>query len=391
MAKPQVLCSADVVLDYSASSQLVALGADAAPGPITGWRWTILSVPPGSQAHVGSKGSFVDGVATVQAPNLLCDAGVDGGYTVQCVASNADGDSDPFTDKRDGQQAVVVRTQTHRLWLPGDYLFDWGEKYLNPTLRLLESLVGGGGGEPEPFWEWNGEDVSEFTIHDGNQVASFDVERVLMGGVPWIMIEASTGCGGSDWWDWAVILAAEGVVPPSPNYYLIADILFPGQDSARAIVGVRGDFSSFPSAMYGYVNAVNFEMPNGMGAEARLWALRGGANFDIARQTLEDSPYQNIYDNPAPGLGGRYHCGAEGDSVVNVLVHWGGKDDMLALDQGFIGGKFPASTAAGVPFIGVHGWIGTSPSVVISNIRAYEYRARPGAGSGDDTNWPGVE
>jgi hypothetical protein len=144
MTIPHVISNADVVLSYLPLSQSVVLGATASPGPIVGWRWTILSVPPGSYAHVGTKGSFVNGTASIQNPTLLCDASIDGGYTVQCVATNADGDSDPFIDRKEGQQAVIVRTSAHQLWLPGDYLYDWGEKYLNPTLRRVESLLGGG-------------------------------------------------------------------------------------------------------------------------------------------------------------------------------------------------------------------------------------------------------
>jgi hypothetical protein len=141
MAIPQVICSADVVLDHSASAQAASLGAEASPGPITAWRWTILAVPEGSTAHIGSKGSFTDGIATAQNPTLLCDAGIDGGYTVQCMATNADGDSDPMEDREEGQQLVIVRTEAAGLWLPGDYSYDWGRTYLDKTLRALETHV----------------------------------------------------------------------------------------------------------------------------------------------------------------------------------------------------------------------------------------------------------
>lgn len=387
MAVPQVVCNADVVLSYSASPQSVVLGALAAPSPITGWRWTILSVPPGSQAHAGSKGSFTDGVATVQNPTLLCDGGVDGGYTIQCVATNADGNSDPFTDRRDAQQAVIVRTQAHQIWLPGDYLFDWGEKYLNPTLRRLESLVGSGGGGEEPFWEWNGEDLSEFEVYVGSQVSDYSVDRILLGGMPWIELSIQVGCGGGNFQDWTVGLLAEGVVPPSANYYLVADVLFEEETFTRALLGVRVTQVGMKGAAYtGYMAGINFEPGNGDGAENRIWALRESYVESMLRQQLERSP--RWYADISPPFGGTYRVGAEGDAETDVLVHFSGRDEMHALDKG---GKYPAIVAAGSPFIGAFGFIGSYNNVLIGNIRAYEYRARAGAGTGSDSDWPGIE
>ena len=140
MAKPVVTCNVDVVLEHSASPQTVALGATASGFP-TSWLWTMLFVPLGSTANVGAKGSFTDGASTAQNPSMIADANVDGGYTLQCVATNGDGDSDPLLDRCGGQQAVIVRTEHQRLTLPGDFLYDWGEKYINPTLRTLEGAT----------------------------------------------------------------------------------------------------------------------------------------------------------------------------------------------------------------------------------------------------------
>ncbi|MCU0913029.1 MAG: hypothetical protein MUC88_00525 [Planctomycetes bacterium] len=137
MAKPVVTCGADQVLSYSASPRTVGLTATATGSPIY-WRWDILSVPPGSTANVGTHGDFVDGVATVQNPDLEIDGAVDGAYCVQCRATNSEGESDPASDKAGGQQIVMVRTELGQVWLPPDYAFDWGERYLNPTLRALE-------------------------------------------------------------------------------------------------------------------------------------------------------------------------------------------------------------------------------------------------------------
>jgi hypothetical protein len=197
MANPQVLCDADVVLAYDPLSRDTVLGADASPGPIIGWRWTILSVPPGSQAHVGVKGSFTDGVATVQNPTLVCDGGIDGGYTIQCVATNADGDSDPSVDRRDAQQAVIVRTNLQQLYLPGDYLYDWGEKYVNPTLRLLEAA----GGSVDQFTEltdcpssYSGQDGKLVVVEESTSELVFQGLVDLISGVDGIVV-ANTGEG----------------------------------------------------------------------------------------------------------------------------------------------------------------------------------------------------
>ena len=47
MAAPKITCSADVVLSYSGSTQIANLSA-VADQVVTGFTWTILSVPPGS-------------------------------------------------------------------------------------------------------------------------------------------------------------------------------------------------------------------------------------------------------------------------------------------------------------------------------------------------------
>jgi hypothetical protein len=157
MAKPQVACATDVVVSYDVSARLISLGAAATNTPILEWKWTILAVPPGSSAHVGTKGDFVDGISAVQNPDLLIDAAIDGGYTLQCEARNADGWSEAFIDRRDAQQLIIVRTNVGQLWLPGDYAYDWGELYLNQTLRRLAAIVIG---HHETHENSGGDDIS---------------------------------------------------------------------------------------------------------------------------------------------------------------------------------------------------------------------------------------
>ena len=235
MAIPVVTCDADVVLDYDASPRTQTLGATATGSP-TSWRWDMLSVPPGSSANVGACGDFTDGIATIQNPSVVLTGAVDGGYCFQCRATNGDGQSDPAVDKRNGQQIVIVRTNVGQLWLPPDYGFDWGEKYINPTLRKLAADVaaipgddhlvlatssdsypgylidklaagsgiqlndlgtsveivntGGGGGGETPVWQWNGVDLSQFNIVAGNEVDYYEINVIDVSGVAWIEIYA---------------------------------------------------------------------------------------------------------------------------------------------------------------------------------------------------------
>ena len=140
MPIPVVTANADVVLNYSASAQNVALGASATESP-TQWQWDMLSVPPGSTANVGTNGDFTNGIATIQNPSFDTDPGVEGSYVLQARAMNATGWSDPEADAEGGQQIAVVKTQKLAVAVPGDHQRDWGNPYLVPTLKALETAV----------------------------------------------------------------------------------------------------------------------------------------------------------------------------------------------------------------------------------------------------------
>lgn len=143
MPIPSVTCGVDQTLEYSsAGARSINLSASATNPPITSWRWDILSVPEGSTANVGNKGSFVNGVATLQNPTLLIDNAIDGTYVLQCIATNSTGPSNPSTDKQNAQQLILVRTATARLILPNDYAYDWGKNILIQSLRKIEESVG---------------------------------------------------------------------------------------------------------------------------------------------------------------------------------------------------------------------------------------------------------
>lgn len=142
MAVPSVTCNDDVHTRYDGSTQLISLGASATGTP-TSWEWTILAVPEGSVADVGVKGDFTDGVASVQNPDLLIDAEVEGTYVIQCVAANVEGFSDPDADKASGQQLIFVKSEQHLLEVPNDYIWDWGKRILVPTLKSIVNKSGG--------------------------------------------------------------------------------------------------------------------------------------------------------------------------------------------------------------------------------------------------------
>jgi len=140
MAKPEVTCNADEIVLYNVSSRLILLGATATESP-TSWEWTILDVPAGSTANVGVKGDFTDGIAVIQNPQLEIDGAIDGTYVVQCVATNAIPESsNPFKDKGNGQQCIVVRSQRKQNYFPGDSQYGYGGEYLDKTLRNLEEV-----------------------------------------------------------------------------------------------------------------------------------------------------------------------------------------------------------------------------------------------------------
>jgi len=140
MAIPQVTCNSDIELSYSASPQIVSLGATATGSPFS-WKWTILSVPTGSEANIGTNGDFIDGIATVQTPSLSLTASVDGGYVFQCIATNTNGSSNPEIDLSNCEQQITIKTHWYQLYLPGDFSRNWGQHLIDKTFRIIESIL----------------------------------------------------------------------------------------------------------------------------------------------------------------------------------------------------------------------------------------------------------
>lgn len=138
MPIPLVTCGSDIIISYG-GAQLVQLSATATGSP-SSWAWTILSYPIGSTASTETRGDFVNGEATVQNPQFLTDANIEGTYVIQAIATNASGDSDPDEDKQNCQQPVIVKDQNNDIKYPNDYQWNWGQ-YNNSNISKLNDLA----------------------------------------------------------------------------------------------------------------------------------------------------------------------------------------------------------------------------------------------------------
>lgn len=415
MAKPVVTCNADVILSYSASPQTVVLGATATGSP-TSWHWTMLSVPPSSTANVGVKGSFTDGVATIQNPSMIATAAVDGGYTIQCVATNGDGDSDPLLDRCSGQQAVIVRTAGQNLWLPGDYLYDWGEKYLNPTLRLLESALenlskGGGGcsgpeGAGKLLWRWNEKDLTEFDEPFIGSGVDGAIEVVTFGGKSWVLIDLEGLSGDIAWRDLMCALTVNVDLPA--DCVLMADVLVSTdieyQNPFTVILATRSSFPADPEGMGGYCTFLNYDVNEGTNPSIQTIRIMPESWYDPgyglslkeaweALQSIQTFDYSG-WDFPFnPDVGGRYGIGAVGPSE--------GEEDDWCAEVHRYGAEHRISTDYGRPDKGVEGPIeaagkpglglvlsnagGQTAWVCFTNIAVYEMEASSCSGGGESS------
>lgn len=139
MTIPSVTCGSDEILSFSAGAQTVSLSASATNSPVS-WRWEIIAVPVGSTALSETRLDFINGVSTLQNPQFRTDANIAGTYVIQCVATNADGSSRPFSDREDGQQNVIVLTSLEALYLSGSGQWNWGT-YNNLNFTKLEQKI----------------------------------------------------------------------------------------------------------------------------------------------------------------------------------------------------------------------------------------------------------
>lgn len=312
MAVPQVTCSADVIREKDkagAPQTLVQLGATATGSPF-GWTWSVLSAPPGASL-VGAKGDFTDGVANVQNPELLIDGTLDGTYCIQCVASNADGASDPTADLANAQQLIVVKTRRLGLQLAADYAYGWGDSLVNPAIRALES---------QAIWEWNGEDLSQFLpVVSGSAVESASVTYMdggytTPGHVPWIKIEATTILAApTDEIRFLTVLPID-ISPIPDSYLLVADVVYNSTTGSGAALGVRLGNGTTPDLFSGYVAHQAIASPYSL-VTRRIYPTVGKSG------TLSNSTIVNEIPPPAYSLitdqGFRLGLGVEGHSVIH--------------------------------------------------------------------------
>lgn len=140
MPIPVVTCGADIELTYDLSPRIISLSANATNSP-TSYTWTILEGPEGSTVKTGTKGDFVNGVSTVQNPDIEIDGAIDGAYVMRCIATNGVGDSDPDEDKENAQQVILVGTQIFNWKIVNDYMWNWGKIYMNKLIRAIESKL----------------------------------------------------------------------------------------------------------------------------------------------------------------------------------------------------------------------------------------------------------
>jgi hypothetical protein len=342
---------------------------------------------------------------------MIADAAIDGGYTVQCVATNGDGDSNPLVDRCSGQQAVIVRTEGQKLWLPGDYLYDWGEKYLNPTLRLLEGALenlskGGGCSGPEGagklLWRWNEADLSEFDEPFVGSGVDAIVEVVSFGGKNWVLIYLEGLYGDDAWRDLMCALNVNVDLPA--DCILMADVLVSSniQDPFTVILAMRSSFPADPDGMGGYCTFLNYNVNEGTAPSIQTvrvmpesWhdpgyglSLKEAWEALASIQAFDYSGWDNPYNDD---VGGRYGIGAvgprEGEEEDDwcATVHRYGAEHRISTDYGRPGkGVEGPIEDAGKPGLGLvlSNAGGQVAWACFSNIAVYEMASSSCSGGG---------
>ena len=427
MPIPAVTCGLDIVVDYSVSPRTQALSASATETP-TSWRWDMLSVPPGSGANVGTCGDFVDGVAVVQNPNVIIDGGVDGGYCFQCRATNSDGTSNPAVDKRNGQQLVIVLTEVGQLWLPPDYGFDWGEKYLNKTLRRIAGLMspadhlvivdsvdtnpgtlvdkllagsgislndtgsqieiistGGGGGGPTPWFTWDELTIDQFNVVYGSKASGYlevvgnSFPNPGFGGQNWLRIHLDCTSGSPySLRDNSMWLTIDGAYSYFGNYVTF-DMLAPGRDDFQVSFGVLASVDYWNlRALFAAVDVSDY---NGPVPEQVVMGYIDEYNADglvywrgDATRWMNTDEYGSMFgvSNMLGGVHGGYYKSS------NQLLHLRAGIEQTVVVEEFDYMGAPLGFLLGLSNAGGGG--GGSADVYIRNIKAYPYDAAPSGG-----------
>jgi len=228
MAVPAVTCAAKITKPWNDGDGLTSASLSAtATGSPTSWTWTILWVPVGLETLLsGAHGDFTDGVATTgpggSSAVLLADIPSDivgGTIVIQAVATNGEGPSVPTTDKKNGQQCVVIETELLALPLPGDKQYSWGEAQLREVLTKLETAAseGGGGGTDEHAIHDNVDDeIVAITEEESPgmtdllllEKATGEKRRLQIINLPILKPVSVTGGYTADYWDCASVSVA---------------------------------------------------------------------------------------------------------------------------------------------------------------------------------------
>ena len=139
MTLPTAQAGIDQIDSYSSLPRLTHLVGLGSPLPIDSWEWTMLAVPNGSIANIGTNGNFVNGVSVLQNPSFTCD--VAGSFVLQLRVHNSSlGWSDPDQDLATAQTIIVIKTQKLDLSIPTALEYNY-DQYLNDTLLKLEVAI----------------------------------------------------------------------------------------------------------------------------------------------------------------------------------------------------------------------------------------------------------
>lgn len=231
MAIPAVTCGANQSYAYSASSRTISLTATATNSP-TLYTWTMLDVPDGSTANVGANGDFTDGVSTVQNPSFDIEGAVEGSWTVQCIATNGDGPSNPAIDRDSGQTTATVRTQRYDLEFPGNKQYNWAISFFIDTLKKIEAAIWGNRSPLTTKGDVNvyGTANDRLPVGSNNQVLTADSAQAL--GVKWATV--ATGGGQTN-----TVAGSSGITNTgdnvdavlAPTYGALSNTICQGNDS----------------------------------------------------------------------------------------------------------------------------------------------------------------
>lgn len=268
------------------------------------------------------------------------------------------------------------------------------------TLDGLEyGECGGGGGFPEPWFEWNGENLSQFGSSFPGPYLEYDnISVVEYAGVKWVSLSMYVGrVPDCDYKPESSLFLPIDVTPPSENYIIVADVFAPSMyqypDRGRWNDNFGGFFvgtrcmPSFP--IIGYHHVVHGTYGEDVGVvDSKL-------ESSITKGVLSGPPFWQMYLNQpwhwplagacgsdlqpvAPHFGMRMAQGTEGASVIHAQSdkHYVVVDPGAGEGEGEGENSFAnAITEPGVPCIGITTWAEGEIyfTAFFRNIRCWEF------------------